>query len=88
MFKKHDIPEDIPEFKADITPNDEGKVYVAKLIQEAGLTNSVGDARRMIDQGGVKINGEALAAKEYNVEPSALEGAVIQVGKRKFVRLV
>ena len=88
LFKKHDIPEDIPEFKADITPNDEGKVYVAKLIQEAGLTNSVGDARRMIDQGGVKINGEALAAKEYNVEPSALEGAVIQVGKRKFVRLV
>ena len=63
-------------------------MYVAKLIHEAGLTNSVGDARRMIDQGGVKINGEALSAKKYNVEPSALEGAVIQVGKRKFVRLV
>ncbi len=88
LFKKHDIPEDIPEFSADLTLNDEGKVYVAKLICEAGLTNSVGDARRMIDQGGVKINGEALAAKTYNVEPSALEGAVIQVGKRKFVRLV
>ncbi len=87
LFKKHDIPEDIPEFSADLTPNDEGKVYVAKLICEAGLTNSVGDARRMIDQGGVKINGEALAAKTYNVEPSVLEGAVIQVGKRKFVRL-
>lgn len=88
LFKKHDIPEDVPEFSADLTPNDEGKVYVAKLIHEAGLTNSVGDARRMIDQGGVKINGEALSAKKYNVEPSALEGAVIQVGKRKFVRLV
>ncbi len=38
--------------------------------------------------GGVKVNGEALAPKAYNVEPSLLEGAVIQVGKRKFVRLV
>lgn len=88
LFKQHDIPEDIPEFAADLTPNDEGKVYVAKLIHDAGMAQSVGEARRLIDGGGVKVNGEALAAKEYNVEPAALEGAVIQVGKRKFVRLV
>lgn len=88
LFKQHDIPEDIPEFAADLTPNDEGKVYVAKLIHDAGMAQSVGEARRLIDGGGVKVNGEALAAKEYNVEPTALEGAVIQVGKRKFVRLV
>ena len=47
-----------------------------------------GDARRMIDQGGVKINGEAVAAKSYNVAPELLKDAVVQVGKRKFVRLV
>ena len=72
----------------DLTPNDEGKVYLAKIICEAGLTNSVGDARRMIDQGGVKVNGEALPAKAYNVEPEGLKGAIVQVGKRKFVKLV
>ena len=88
LFKQHDVPEDVPEFAADLTPNDEGKVYVAKLIHDAGLTNSVGDARRMIDQGGVKVNGEALEPKAYNVDPALLSGAVIQVGKRKFVRLV
>lgn len=87
LFKQHDIPEDIPEFAADLTPNEEGLVYVAKLISDAGLTNSTGDARRMIDQGGVKINGEALAPKSYNVAPELLSDAVIQVGKRKFVRL-
>ena len=87
LFKQHDIPEDIPEFSADLTPNEEGLVYVAKLISDAGLTNSTGDARRMIDQGGVKINGEALAPKSYNVAPELLSDAVIQVGKRKFVRL-
>ncbi len=88
LFKQHDVPEDVPEFAADLTPNDEGKVYIAKLIHDAGLTNSVGDARRMIDQGGVKVNGEALEPKAYNVGPALLSGAVIQVGKRKFVRLV
>lgn len=88
QFKQHEVPEDIPEFAADLTPNEEGMVYLAKLIADSGLTKSTGDARRMIDQGGVKINGEAVAAKAYNVAPSTLEGAVIQVGKRKFVRLV
>ena len=87
QFKQHEVPEDIPEFAADLTPNEEGTVYLAKLIADSGLTKSTGDARRMIDQGGVKINGEAVAAKAYNVAES-LSGAVIQVGKRKFVRLV
>lgn len=88
QFKQHEVPEDIPEFAADLTPNEEGMVYLAKLIADSGLTKSTGDARRMIDQGGVKINGEAVAAKSYNVAPETLSGAVIQVGKRKFVRLV
>lgn len=88
QFKQHEAPEDIPEFAADLTPNEEGTVYLAKLIADSGLTKSTGDARRMIDQGGVKINGEAVAAKAYNVAPESLSGAVIQVGKRKFVRLV
>lgn len=88
LFKKHDIPEDVPEFAADLTPNEEGLVYVAKIIADAGLAQSVGEVRRLIDGGGVKLNGEALAVKQYNVEPAKLEGAVIQVGKRKFVRLV
>ena len=88
VFKQHAIPEDIPEFAADLTPNDEGLVYLAKLLADAGLAKSAGEARRLIDGGGVKINGEALPAKAYNVEPAKLEGSVIQVGKRHFVKLV
>ena len=87
QFKKHEIPDDVAEFAADLTPNDEGLVYLAKLISDAGLTNSTGDARRMIDQGGVKVNGEAIPAKTYNVAPEMLKDAVVQVGKRKFVRI-
>lgn len=88
QFKQHEVPENIPEYAADLTPNDEGLVYLAKLICDAGLTKSTGDARRMIDQGGVKVNGEAIPVKSYNVKPELLKDAVIQVGKRKFVQLV
>ncbi len=88
VFKQHEIPDDIPEFAADLTPNDEGKVYLAKLLAEAGLAASTGDARRLIDGGGVKVNGEAIPAKAYNVDPALLQGATVQVGKRKFAKLV
>ena len=88
VFKQHAIPDDIPEFAADLTPNDEGKVYLAKLLADAGLAGSAGEARRLIDGGGVKVNGEPMPAKSYNVDPSLLEGATIQVGKRKFMKLV
>ena len=88
VFKQHEMPDDIPEFKADLTPNDEGLVYLAKLLADAGLASSAGEARRLIDGGGVKIDGEAVAAKSYNVEPGRLEGAVLQVGKRKYAKLV
>ena len=87
VFKRHAVPDDIPEYQADLTPNDEGLVYLAKLLADAGLAASVGEARRLIDGGGVRINGEAVAAKRYNVEPSVLQGATVQVGKRKFVRI-
>ncbi len=88
VFKKHDVPDDIAEFTPDLTPNDEGLVYLAKIIHDAGLAQSVGEARRLIDGGGVKLNGEAVAAKAYNVEPEKLKDCVLQVGKRKFVKLV
>ena len=88
VFKQHEVPDDVPEFAADLTPNDEGKVYLAKLLSDAGLASSAGEGRRLIDGGGVKVGGKAVAPKAYNVDPAMLEGAVIQVGKRKFVKLV
>ena len=88
VFKQHEIPDDIPEYAADLTPNAEGKVYLAKLLADAGLAGSASEARHLIDGGGVKVNGEAVPAKAYNVDPSLLEGATLQVGKRKFAKLV
>ena len=88
VFKAHAIPDDIPEYAADLTPNDEGKVYLAKLLADAGLAQSAAEARRLIDGGGVKVNGEQIPPKSYNVDPALLENAVVQVGKRKFAKLI
>lgn len=88
LFKSHAVPDDIPEFAPDLTPNAEGKVYLAKILADAGLAGSAGEARRLIDGGGVKVNGEALAAKQYNVDPGLLENATVQVGKRKFMKFL
>ena len=62
-------------------------MYLPGLLQEAGFATSAGEGRRLIDGGGVKLNGDALPAKTYNVKGAKLDGVVLQVGKRRFVRV-
>ncbi|WP_311142348.1 tyrosine--tRNA ligase [Lancefieldella rimae] len=88
LFKKHEIPDDVAEFSVELVRNDQGLVYLPKLMVEVKLSASAGDARRLIDGGGVKINGEALAPKSYNVDPDLLDHAILQAGKRRFAKLV
>jgi len=88
VHAKGGLPEDIDEVSVDLTPNDQGLVYLARVLVDAGLCASMGDARRQIDGGGVKIDQAPVAPKSYNVEPNLLgSGTVLQVGKRKFARL-
>ncbi len=87
-FKEHGFPEDAPTFTADLTPGEEGTVYFARIMVEAKLAATVSEARRLIDGGAVKVNGEALEAKSYNVAPEFLKDAEVQVGKKKFLRLI
>ena len=83
VFKQHKIPDDIAEFDLGL----EGEVYLPKLMVDSLLAQSAGEGRRLIDGGGVKIDGEALPAKTYNIDASRVIGAVIQVGKRKFAKI-
>ena len=86
-FKAHGFPADVPVFDADLTPGEDGMVYFAKVVVDAGAAQSVSAARRLIDEGAVRVNGEALAAKSYNLAPESLKGAEVQVGKKKFFKL-
>lgn len=86
-FKAHGFPADAPIFDADLTPGEDGMIYFAKVIVDAGAAQSVSAARRLIDEGAVRVNGEALAAKSYNLAPESLKGAEVQVGKKRFFKL-
>lgn len=88
VHKEHEIPDDVEDVPCDLSVNEEGLVYLAALMHGIGLAPSAGEARRLIDGGGVRIDGEALSAREYNVDPERLEGHVLQVGKRRFARIV
>ena len=87
VFKAHEVPEDIPVFEGELPLNDDGLVYLAGLLHQAGLAASAGEARRLIDGGGVKIDDEALEPKAYHVPADSLHGAVVKVGKRKFLKI-
>jgi tyrosyl-tRNA synthetase len=79
VFSQRDIPEDIPEVTVK-----EKELWLPKFLHEQGMVDSTSDGRRMLKQGAVKINGE-----KYEEENIKTENAmVVQVGKRKFIRLL
>ncbi len=84
VHRNREVPEDVAEFAADLS----GEVYLAGLLQEVGFAKSAGEGRRLIDGGGVKLDGCAVPAKGYNVAGADLDGKVLQAGKNRFVRIV
>lgn len=77
-FQKGAIPDEMPEFTF------EGEIVLANLLKGAGLVNSTSEAIRMVQQGGVKIDGKKVDDAKITILPST---AVYQVGKRKFARI-
>jgi tyrosyl-tRNA synthetase len=78
----HEIPKDLPEFNLDSA----AEVHLPQLIA-AAFDVSSSEARRLLSQGGVKLDGEALPGEPLDVPADTLAGKVMQVGKRRFVRL-
>lgn len=79
VFSKNQIPDDIPELAWDET-----EVFLPRFLPEHGLAESGGDARRSLKAGAVKIDGEKFGEETLVLR----KGMVIQVGKRKFVKIV
>jgi tyrosyl-tRNA synthetase len=81
VVREHQAPEDLPEAPLP----DADPVHLPALLVEHLGVPSTSEARRLIAQGGVKIDGEPVA--DLDLPRSRLEGAVIQAGKRRFARL-
>jgi tyrosyl-tRNA synthetase len=81
-FKRDEIPENIPEVNLI---SESGGLTLSWLLKQAGLTASTSEALRLIEQGGVRIDGEKAANKSLTFGPG--KRFVVQVGKRKFARV-
>jgi tyrosyl-tRNA synthetase len=82
VFRRGAVPDEVDEYPLPT----EDPISLPHLINAAGLAKSVGEARRLLDQGAVKIDGNKLVSADH--DRTGLEGKVLQVGKRRFVRLV
>ena len=86
LFVRHEAPDEIEEVELGPYMGDEGAVHVPLLIS-AAFEISSSEARRLIKQGGVKLDGEPIPADGFDLAPETLDGRVLQVGKRRFRRL-
>jgi tyrosyl-tRNA synthetase len=83
VFVQRKAPEQIDEL---VFETENGVVHLPGLMAEA-FDISRSEARRLIDQGGVSLDEQALVAGEHDLAPQCLDGAVLRVGKRRFRRL-
>jgi len=81
-FREGALPEDMPEVTVKAP---EGGILIVHLLKQAGLTPSTSEAQRMIEQGGVKLDGERVSDKGLKLRAGTT--VVAQVGKRKFARI-
>ncbi len=81
-FQKGVLPDDMPEINVVST---DGHIAIANLLKQANLVASTSEALRMIEQGGVKLDGEKVSDKALQLKAGAV--VVAQVGKRKFGRV-
>ena len=77
MFQKKDVPDEMPDVQ--LLPGQ----TLLDVLESAGLVESRGQGRRLLVQNGVKLDGEVI--RDAFLVPGA---GVLQVGKRKFVRLL
>ena len=80
-FQNKDIPTDIPEFAVN-----KKSIFLIDLLLEAGLIESKSEAKRIIEQNGIKIDGKTVNSNQELILTQ--QGLVLQKGKRNFVKIV
>ncbi|MCK9310159.1 MAG: tyrosine--tRNA ligase [Candidatus Cloacimonetes bacterium] len=80
LFSHKEVPEDIPEFCTS-----ESSYKVVKLLTDSGICTGTGEAKRLINGGGVSYEGEKISSIDAVVDIA--DGSVLRGGKRKFIKI-
>lgn len=86
VFQRHELPSEVPEVKVARAGLDGGRIWLPRLLVLAGLAASTSEARRLIQQGGVRLDNRRVEDPDLEIELN--QSALLQVGKRKFARVV
>lgn len=88
VFKKKEIPDDIEEYIIKKADPDERKVWIVRLLVDSGMAGSNGEARRLIKQGAIRIDGKKVEDDSIEMETGSLQGKIVQKGKRHFRKII
>jgi len=90
VFREHELPEHMPDVV--ILPGElrDGRIWVVKLLRLGGWAASSSEARRLVEQGGVRLGrdaGDLQLVADPDADVAVAEGMIVNVGKRRFARL-
>jgi tyrosyl-tRNA synthetase len=86
VFSQDQVPSDIPEFALPAEAMKDGLIGVVALLVRAGLAASNGEARRLVEQGAVRVGEAKVTDPRALLSPAP--GTVIRCGKRGFARVI
>ena len=87
VHRDRELPEVVPDVPIPDGATEDGVVWLPRLLVALDLASSNGDARRRIEQGGVRLDDEPVTDPAYEAPREELAGKVLQVGRRWFGRL-
>ena len=80
VFQRHQLPDEMPIFELD------SPMTIVNVMAAAGMTRSKGEARRLVQQNAVSLDGVKISTIEHLIEPAGEQ--VLRVGRRRFVRIM
>jgi tyrosyl-tRNA synthetase len=88
IFKKKEIPEEVDDYVLNTQDLENGSILLSEVLFESGLCSSKGEAKRLIAQGGIKIDGNTIKDINFRINVSQANQSIIQRGKRNFKRIL
>jgi len=88
LFKKKQVPDEIEEFQISKGKSNESAMWIISILVGSGLVNSNGEARRMIKQGAIKLDGLKINDDSMEVKLEEIDGKILQKGKRHFRKII
>jgi tyrosyl-tRNA synthetase len=86
MFQAGGLPDEIATPLVKVSAQEGPHIWIVPLLVQTGLANSNSEARRLIQQGAVRVNGERV--EDVNARLTTSEPQLLQVGRRRFARLL